>query len=181
MEQLLERFGLLAIFAGTAVEGDVTMVLGGVIAHLGYVTLSGAIVAGAIGQLVNDFIWFSVGRRGSASVLKSRTYQRVGPTIERWRDRVGFWQILLSHFIYGTRAATMAFWGIHGLPLRRLLLIDVPSCAIWAITLGALGYGASGSTEVLLGEVKRTEMWLLVAALVTASVAFLVRKLTIKS
>jgi membrane protein DedA with SNARE-associated domain len=66
--------------------------------------------------------------------------------------------------MYGTRVATMLFWGVHKLSLKKFLLADVVGCAVWAGLLGTVGYAASSGATVILGEVKRAELWLLGAA-----------------
>ena len=57
MEALLLRFGLIMVFLGTAVEGDVTMMLAGVTAHLGLFRLAEAVAVGALGGFAGDVFY----------------------------------------------------------------------------------------------------------------------------
>jgi len=164
MEGLIVRFGLVVIFLGACIEGDLVLVLGGVTAHLGLVDLPLAVGAGAAGCLAGDMICYAIGRSRSAAIQDSRLYRAVGPAVERVTARLGYWQILAARVMYGTRVATMLFWGVHKLSLEKFLLADVVGCAVWAGLLGTVGYAASSGATVILGEVKRAELWLLGAA-----------------
>ena len=165
LEDLIIRFGLVAVFFGSALEGDVILLLTGVTAHLGLLNLPLALGVGAAGCFVGDTIWFTIGRRKSEAIRATRMYRGVGPTVERVANRLGPWQIVGARFIYGTRTATMLYWGIHRLSYARFVLVDAVGCVVWAGLLGALGYWASSGAAALLGEIKQIEVWLLGAAL----------------
>ena len=62
LQELLIRYGLLAVFLGAAFEGDFSLILAGVVAHLGIFPFPHAIAAGALGSLMGDSIWFGFGR-----------------------------------------------------------------------------------------------------------------------
>lgn len=65
----------------------------------------------------------------------------------------------------------MLFWGVRGLSYSRFLMVDLVGCAIWAAILCTVGYAGSSGVAVLVGEVKRVELWLLGMGLASA-VAF---------
>jgi membrane protein DedA with SNARE-associated domain len=163
MQTLILKFGLLMVFLGTALEGDVTMILSGVVAHLGLLPLPAVLTCGALGGLAGDLACYALGRRHAASIRGSRLYRRAGPSIEQLADRIGARQILVARFVYGTRMASMIFWGVRGLSLPRFALIDLAGCLLWAVGLGVSGYLLSDSAALLVGDVKRVEIWLLAA------------------
>lgn len=166
MEALIARYGLFVIFAGACLEGDLTLVLAGVSAHLGLVSLAPAVLTGTVGCLAGDLIWFGIGRWRSDVIQRSRVYRAVGPSVERLAARIGSWQLIVARLMYGTRMATMLFWGVYGLSPGRFIAVDLIGCFAWAALLGALGYGASSGVEVLIGRVRRAQIWLLGAAVV---------------
>ena len=174
LQQLLIRYGLIAVLVGSAFEGDFTLLLAGVVAHLGIFAFPLAVAAGAVGSLVGDCAWYGLGRFREPHIRQSRFYRRVGPTIERLARQFGPWQLLAARFVYGTKSASMIFWGLHGLPFRRFLLVDAVGCVLGSLVFSGLGYLLSGSAAVLLGHVKRVELWLLGAAIVGVLVVFLV-------
>lgn len=161
MEEVIVRFGLVAVFLGASVEGDVTLILTGVIAHLGFMNLAIAIGVCACGCFTGDLFWYLLGRFRSDNFRNSKAYRLVGPAVERIAARIGPWQIAASRLVYGTRMATMFYWGIQRLSYRRFALIDILSCVVWAALLGTMGYSASLGAMALIGEVKQLELWLL--------------------
>lgn len=177
MEELVSRFGLPAVFLLTALEGDLALILGGVAAHLGLMAVPAVMVVGTLGGFAGDGVWFAIGRRGADAVQRSAAYRRVGPTLERLVRRFGPRQILLARPVYGTRVATMLFWGSQRLAPGRFAALDLPACAVWAVLLVSLGYCSSRSVAALLGEVRHVETWLAIGALIAAGLAVCVRVL----
>jgi membrane protein DedA with SNARE-associated domain len=165
MDDLIARYGLVAVFIGAALEGDATLILAGVTGALGLLNLPLALAVGAAGAVAGDTVWYAIGRWRSAAIRDSGLYRRAGPAVEHLISRVGPWQIVIARFIYGTRGATMLLWGAWRLPLARFLFYDLLGCALWASILGVLGYAGSHSARALLGEVARIQVWLLGAVL----------------
>jgi membrane protein DedA with SNARE-associated domain len=175
METFIAHFGLVAIFLGAIFDGDLVLLLAGVIAHMGLMNLWVAMGFASAGCFTGDFVCYVIGRVRSDAIRNSRVYRKVGPTVERVADRVGAWQIVGARFMYGTRVATMLFWGAHRLPVARFVLINGLGCAMWGLLLGLLGYSASSGAAVLLGRVKRAELWLLGAIALFVVVFLIIR------
>lgn len=172
LQQLLIRYGLVAVLFGSAIEGDFSLLLAGVVAHLGIFTFPLAVLAGTLGGMIGDLAWYSLGRFRGPRFREGRFYRRVGPTIERLAHRLGPWQLVAARFVYGTKGASMIFWGLHGLPLGRFLFIDAVGCVLGSLVFTGLGYVVSGSAVALLGHVKRVELWLLGAVIVAVLIVF---------
>jgi len=174
LQQLLIRYGLIAVLVGSALEGDFTLLFAGVVARLGIFAFPLAVAAGALGSLVGDTAWYSLGRFRGPRFREGRFYRRVGPTVERLARQLGPWQLVAARFVYGTKSASMIFWGLHGLSFRRFLLIDSVGCVLGSLVFTSLGYLLSGSAMALLGHVKRVELWLLGGAIVGVLVVMLI-------
>ncbi len=170
IESLIARYGLPAVFLGAAAEGDGTLILAGVAAHLGLLSLPAALATGALGGFVADIALFAVGRQRAAAIRRSLLYKRTGPVIERFVDRIGVWQIAVARFIYGTRIVTMLFWGVRGLRFWRFVGVDLAGCVVWAVAVGGVGFMASKRAAALLGRVRRIRLWLLWALVLSAVV-----------
>ena len=179
IQELIIRHGLLAVLLGSAFEGDFTLILAGVVAHLGFFPFPLAVAVGALGSFIGDSIWYGLGRFRGPRFRAGPLYRRVGPRVQRLADRFGPWQLLLARFVSGTRAASMVFWGLHDLKFRRFGPIDALGCVLGSAVFTGLGYLVSGSATLLLGRVRRVQLWLLGAVLVGA-VLVLVIHLTAK-
>jgi membrane protein DedA with SNARE-associated domain len=166
LEHLVQHYGLAAVLLGSAIEGDFTLILAGVFAHLGYFPFPLAVAAGVVGTFVGDFAWYTLGRLRGPRFRAGRLYQRVGPRIERLARRLGAAELIAARFVYGTKAASMVFWGLHGMPVVRFVIVDAIACVIGALVFAGLGYAVSGSATVLLGHVRRVQLWLLGVLLV---------------
>lgn len=177
LEGFLTHYGLVALLLLATVEGDVSLLVGGVLAHLGVLPLAGVIVAGALGNLGGDLVWFWLGRRHSVWIRGTRFYKAVGPRIEKLTRKLGPWQILAARVVYGTRNASMLFWGQYGLGTTRFILIDGLGCALAATGFGLLGYAVGHEAGTLTHDVKRIEQWLLVAVVVGAGLVWVITRL----
>lgn len=177
MEAFIARYGLLAVLVGAAVEGDVTLILAGVTAHLGLLRFPVAIGVGILGGMLADCVCYSLGRRRAAAMSNAGAYRRVAHLIERLAERLGPWEIVIARFVYGTRIASMVLWGMQRLPFGRFVVLDLLGCTLWAVVLGGLGFVFSGSVEALIGRVRRMEIWLLFALVFTGSAVLIVRGL----
>ena len=174
LESLVVRYGLLAVLFGSAFEGDFTLILAGVVSHLGYFPFPLAVAAGAIGSLIGDSAWYALGRIRGPRFRAGRFYRRLGHRIEGLARRLGPWQLLAARFVYGTKAASMLFWGLHDLRLAKFLLVDGIGAVIGSFVFTGLGYLVSGSATLLLGKVRRVQLWLLGAFIVGVVLVFVI-------
>jgi membrane protein DedA with SNARE-associated domain len=178
MQALLARYGVLAVLVGAAVEGDVTMILAGVMVHLRLLQAPVALVAGVAGAVVSDAVFFALGRRGAKRLRETRAYQRVAPLIERIARRVGSGAIVIARLVYGTRVATIVFWSVHGLGWGRFIVLDAIGCVLWAFVFGGVGYLVSNSATVVIGHVKAVERRLFLGLVVAAAVVVVLREIS---
>ena len=76
VEELIQRFGYLAILVGTFLEGETVLLLGGFAAHRGYLDLVGVMAAAFAGSLTGDWLYFEIGRRKGMAFLKTSRMAR---------------------------------------------------------------------------------------------------------
>jgi membrane protein DedA with SNARE-associated domain len=105
LEDLIARFGLLAIFVGAALEGEPFALAGGVFAQRGWISLFAAAPTAAAGAICIDQFWFHLSRNFRESRLIQRAVRR--PAFRRALGLVArypVWFIILFRFAYGLRA-----------------------------------------------------------------------------
>src|SRR5207244_4096342 len=122
-------------------------------------------------------VWYGAGRVRAAHVRETRLFRRAAPLIDRLVARLGPAEIVMSRFVWGTRIASMFFWGVHGLGLARFAAIDLIGCALSATVLGLLGYALSESARTLFGRIRRAERWLVIVALLGVAIVLGLRAL----
>jgi len=165
LESFLRSHGLWALFFAAAFEGDLTLLLSGMLVHLGVWPPLEALAIGSAGALAGDSFYFWLGHRAARRWLNSRRGQRILPRIERAVERYGVWSLFLCRYIYGARAATMLFWGTQRLSYGGFIALDALNCLLWASVFSGLGYLFSSSLEPVIGEIRRLEWWLLLGLL----------------
>jgi membrane protein DedA with SNARE-associated domain len=158
ISDIIEQFGIYAVFALCTVEGDITLLLSGVMAHGGFFgdySFLKVFLAGTLGGVVGDNVGYFIGRGFRKTIKDYRFYQMARPRIERLIEKFGGFAIIISKYIYGIRAAMCVFYGIGRMPYLRFLFLDVISCAIWALLLAGVGYFFSGAITGIIGDFKR--------------------------
>jgi membrane protein DedA with SNARE-associated domain len=171
VEELIQRFGYLAILVGTFLEGETVLLLGGFAAHRGYLDLVGVMAAAFAGSLIGDWLYFEIGRRQGMAFLEARPSWR--SRVDRVLRMVHKHQTLLIlgfRFLYGIRTVAPFALGASGVAPLRFALLNIPSAAIWAIAFGGLGYVLGDTLEAVMGDLSRYEH-LVFAAIVAAGVA----------
>lgn len=169
LETFLSTYGLWALFFAAAVEGDMSLMLAGMLVHLGIWRAGPALAVGAGGGLAGDLFYFWLGHGTARRWLTTAHGQRVLPRIETAAKRYGTWSLFFARYVYGARVAIMFFWGMRRLPYHRFLALDAVNCVVWAVVLGGIGYGLTGSLEWITGELRRADTWLLLGIAVFAA------------
>jgi membrane protein DedA with SNARE-associated domain len=159
LESLLSTYGYPIIIIGTFLEGETIMVLGGVSAHLGYLSLDRVIACGFCGTLVGDQLLFFLGRRhGKTMLARHPSWQapanRVFLKLERHQNLL----ILGFRFLYGLRFVTPFAIGMSDVSYLRFIVLNLIGAAIWASSIGFAGYTFGQVVETVLGDIKRYEV-----------------------
>jgi membrane protein DedA with SNARE-associated domain len=167
--ELIGQYGLYAVFVLAMVEGDITLLLAGVLAHshfFGEYSFARVLLWGTLGGVASDNAAYMMGRGFREGVRESRFYRAAKPRIERLTTKFGTLSIFLSKYIYGLRWASCVFYGVGRMPYLRFLMLSVGSCFMWVFTLSGAGYFFSGAVMGLIGDFQRLGKVLLVIVLV---------------
>jgi membrane protein DedA with SNARE-associated domain len=166
---LIGQYGLYAVFVLAMIEGDITLLLAGVLAHsrfFGEHSFALVLLWGTFGGVVSDNIAYLMGRGFRKGVRESRFYRAAKPRIERLTRNFGPLSIFLSKYIYGLRWASCIFYGVGRMPYWRFLMLSVGSCFMWVFVLSGAGYFFSGAVIGLIGDFQRLGKVLLVIVIV---------------
>ncbi|MCA1635288.1 MAG: DedA family protein [Acidobacteria bacterium] len=155
VSDLMWKFGLPAIFLLTMVEGDITLLLAGVLAHgmaFGDYSFAQVLVVGTLGGVASDQLAYALGRGARSGVRKYRFYCAARSRIERLTEKFGWLSIFVSKYTYGLRWGACAFYGVAKMPYLRFLLLSFASCFMWVLTLTTLGYVFHSAIYNLIGD-----------------------------
>ncbi len=179
ISDLIEIYGIYAVFVLCTVEGDITLLLSGAMAHGGFFgrySFFWVFLAGTFGGIIGDTIGYMIGRGCSNSVADYRFYKLTQPRIERLIDKFGGFAIIISKYIYGIRVAMCVSYGIGKMPFPRFLLLDAISCSLWALILAGVGYFFSGAITGIIGDFKHIGVALFFIVLVGVVVFYVVER-----
>jgi membrane protein DedA with SNARE-associated domain len=161
LEEWITRYGYAAIFAGTFAEGETILVLAGFAAHRGYLELPWVITSAFIGTLLGDQVFFYIGRAKGITFLETHpTWNARAKRVFAILDRHQTLLILGFRFLYGLRTVTPFLLGASRVPRLHFLIFNLLGAAIWALLIGLSGYIFGQALELLIGDVKRYELWL---------------------
>jgi membrane-associated protein len=165
LNYLLFQYGLYAVLILVMLEGDITLLLAGVLAHsafFGEYSFAQVLLWGTVGGCLSDNIAYFAGRGFCEGVRKFRFYRAAQPRLERLTTKFGPLSIFLSKYIYGLRWASCVFYGVGRMPYLRFLVLSFASCFLWVFVLSGAGYFFSGAVMGLIGDFQRLGKVLLV-------------------
>lgn len=163
LESLLNTYGYPILFVGTFLEGETVLVLGGVAAHLGYLSIPWVIFWGFAGTLFGDQLYFYLGRRhGSAFLAQRPAWQARIQRVHRIMERYPLLLILGFRFLYGLRTVTPFALGTSRVSYPLFTFLNLVGAALWAIAIGLAGYFFGHSVDLVLGEIKHYELQLMI-------------------
>jgi membrane-associated protein len=167
-------------FVGLIAPGETALVLGGVVAAHGEVSLPVMIAVAWSAAALGDLASFLLGRRLGRPFLLRRG-PRLGVTPARLRQVDGFLErhggkaILIGRFVGLVRAVAPFTAGAAGMPLRRFVPYSLVGTAAWAATLTVVGYAFDSSFSQAAGLFTHGALALAVAAALVLTVRTLSR------
>ncbi len=155
--QIIEQYGIYAVLFLCTVEGDITLLISGVLAHSGFFgeySFLKVLFFGTLGGMAGDLFAYSIGRMFQETIKGYRFYLVAKPRVERLIEKFGGSAIIISKYIYGIRAAICVFYGVAKMPFWRFLGLSAVSCSLWVLILSSVGYFFSGAITSMIGDFK---------------------------
>jgi len=163
LEQLISTYGYAAIVIGTFLEGETILVLGGLAAYRGYLGLPWVLVSAFWGTLLGDQLYFYIGRtKGQGLIERHRTWRAKSENVFSLLHKHQVLLILGFRFLYGLRTVTPLVLGASRIAPLRFLILNMLGALAWTIVIGIMGYLFGHTLEVIIGDVKRYELWLFI-------------------
>lgn len=159
IEHFIEHYGYLAILLGTFFEGETVLVLGGFVAHRGYLDLPWVILAAFVGSLSGDQLYFFLGRKHGPFILRKRpswkgSVEKINSKLHRHHTLLILW----FRFFYGFRTVTPFVLGMSPVSKSKFIVLNAAGAALWAVSVGTGGYLFGHALEVVLGDLRHYEL-----------------------
>ncbi|MHC3994880.1 DedA family protein [Thiomicrolovo sp. ZZH C-3] len=172
LEALVMTYGYAMIAAGTFFEGETVLVIGGYLAHAGYLELPWVIVSAFAGSFAGDQLYFFIGRKQGTALLEKRPRwqaksERVRALLQRRQNSV----IVGFRFLYGLRTVTPFLLGASGIAPGKFMILNAAGAALWAVVVAVAGYLLGHTVTLLFAEAHRYALYgALGAALIAVAV-----------
>ncbi len=177
--EIIEQYGIYAVFFLCTVEGDITLLISGVLAHGGFFgaySFIKVLFFGTLGGMVGDAVGYGAGRLFHENAKHYRFYQVAQPRVEKLIEKFGNSAIIISKYIYGLRVAMCVFYGVGKMPFWRFVGLSALSCGIWVTVLSGVGYFFSGAVTSIIGDYKRIGIALFFIVMVMVIVFYAIER-----
>ncbi len=160
LRSFVGSYGYYALLAGTFLEGETILLIGGLVAHLGYLDLRAVMLVAFIGSFSGDQLYFCIGRlKGRELLARHHKWEKrvdeVHCLMARYHDliMVGF------RFVYGIRILTPVVLGMNkGVKALRFFVLNAIGAMIWSVVISSAGYFFGYAIEELIRSVKHYEI-----------------------
>jgi membrane protein DedA with SNARE-associated domain len=177
LTDLLSQYGYFALFAGCLLEGETLLLLAGLAAHGGYLSLPIVIGVAFVGGTLGDQVGFFIGRRYGDSLLERwPSLNTPAARVRRLIDRHSALLIVGVRFMYGLRLVGPVVIGMSDVPVWRFVVFNLIGAAIWAVAVSSAGYFFGHAIEWLIVDLERLEKAALVCAVVVVAALLILRQ-----
>lgn len=172
-------FAEAALFVGFVLPGETAVLLGGVLAASGRLSLPVLVVLVVAAAVFGDTVGYEVGRHLGPRVLATRPLRRHAGRLDGARRLLrerGGWAVFLGRFTAFLRAVMPALAGVSRMPYRRFLLFNASGAVVWGTGVVLLGFFAGHSYAAVERALGRTSAVLIAAVVAAGIVAIVVRR-----
>ena len=164
-------FGETAVFLGFVLPGEAAVVLGGVLASRGHVSIVLLVVVVVAAAILGPLVGYEIGRRMGDRLFAARALRRIPGGVERARSTLqarGGLGVLIGRCVAVVRAVVPAAAGAAKVPYRTFLFFNVLGGIVWGVGYCLLGYLA-GSAYASIEKTASTGLAIAAAAVVLAA------------
>jgi membrane protein DedA with SNARE-associated domain len=154
----------LFVFVSVVIEGEIILLLLGVLLHLHVVPLSILILFLIPALVTKTTFWYLLGKNIKTRFPESKFLHFIETTIERLFPTFvekPFFPIFISKFAYGLNHATLAFAGYKRVPIRLYALVETISSVVWVVLLVGTGYVLSFAALTITTDLRKVSIIIL--------------------
>ena len=170
---LFAHYGYVAVFAGVMLTnagvpmaGELTLLVAGSILATGHLGFAPTFLVGAAAALLNDSLWYGIGRMGSIRLIGLYCKVSFGSTacVAKTADtltRFGPRSLILARFIPGFRTFAAPMAGMSGLGYGRFTLYASIGALLWASVVVSAGWWFAHRLASLVGQIDNVRLAML--------------------
>lgn len=130
---LMKEYGYIILFAWSILEGELGLIMGGILSHTGDMWYPLAIFVAGLGGFAGDQIYFYIGRYNKKYIYKKLRKQRRKFAIAHILLKKHGWPIIfVQRYMYGLRTVIPMSIGITRYSAKKFAFINLLSAWVWA-------------------------------------------------
>lgn len=130
---LLKEYGYIILFLWSILEGEMGLIMGGILTHTGDLNYFFSIFVAGLGGFTGDQIYFYIGRFNKSFIQRKLHAQRRKFAIAHLLLKKYGWPIIfLQRYMYGLRTVIPMSIGITKYSAKRFAIINLLSAWVWA-------------------------------------------------
>lgn len=176
LEVILAQYGLIALFIGTFIEGEIVVIAGGLLARLDFLSIYWVLPIAFTATFLGDQFYFYLGRKKGTAFLEKKHRKHWRKRAERVHDLIHNHQnkiLFCYRFLYGLRIPTLFAIGTSELPTKKFVLLNLVNSAVWTLLFTFGGYFFGEFFAGLVGDIKNYEKEVLIGVAIAGVVVWL--------
>lgn len=166
MEVYIEKLGYIGIFVGTFLEGETTVLIGGILSRLGYMNIYKVFFFAFIGTFAGDFTFFSIGKIFGRNIVEKYEFlSSKVPIADKIIKKHGNFIIFIIRFLVGIRAVVLLLLGCTNIKISRFFLLSIANSILWSIVVSAVGYIFGNVVYIIVKDIKQYE-WYIISGII---------------
>ena len=131
--ELLKEYGYIILFVWCIMEGEMALIMAGILAHTTHMHIALAIFVAGLGGFVGDQIYFYLGRYNKKYIAKRlHTQRRKFAVAHIMLKKYGWPIIFMQRYMYGFRVIIPLCIGLTGYDAKKYAFINLISAWCWA-------------------------------------------------
>lgn len=139
--ELLKEYGYVILFIWSIMEGEMGLVMAGIMSHTGDMDYWTAIAVASVGGFVGDQIYFWIGRYNKSYFYQHFKSQRRKVALAHLLLKKYGWPVIfVQRYMYGMRTIIPMAIGVTRYSAKMFALINFISAIFWAMLTITLAY-----------------------------------------
>jgi membrane protein DedA with SNARE-associated domain len=173
----------LAAFAAMFIEGDLALLLFGVLAKGHYARFSFLFVVACLATLVHDYLFWKIGSRLAKYNKHKYLYFDLGKftrSMERFKPYTGP-IVFLSKFIWNFNRIILVSVGYLGIPYRKIFKFSLGAAVVWPLAYMSIGYVFADKIDIFRQRIETAAIALAVVIGLVVLFELYVRKFVMRA
>jgi membrane protein DedA with SNARE-associated domain len=138
---LLQEYGYIILFFWSILEGELGLIMAGIMSYMGHMNIYLAIFIAGIGGFTGDQIYFYIGRYSKKYIHKKFSkFRRKFAIAHLLLQKYGWPLIFVQRYLYGLRTIIPMSIGLTRYSAKKFAIINLISAWVWAAITITLAY-----------------------------------------